>query len=143
MRKIALAIPAAVLVACSGTGTTTDMVDPSATIQPAPTSAAPAADNPTAAAITQLRADLTQFSAEVQAAASVELAQAWEDLDAELGALATSVNGGDLSDVDLAPAQQAMQDVIAAVEADQDQLSAEFQEFWADFTSRFNAVVTS
>ncbi|HKX74660.1 MAG TPA: hypothetical protein VJR05_04645 [Acidimicrobiia bacterium] len=143
MKRIVMAIPAAILVACTGTGGTTEGVDPGATIQPAPTTEAPAADSPTAAAITQLRADLAEFSAEVQAAASVELAQAWADLDSELAALATSVEDGDISDVDLTPAQEALAEVTAAVQADQDQLSAEFQEFWTEFTTRFSAVVTS
>ena len=148
MRKTALrlVIPAAILAACGGTGVSdpggTGTLDTTGTIVDT-TAPIVIDETQTAAVLADLRAEMAAFGAEVQAAASVELAQAWDDLDAELAMLAEEAQDGDLTDVDLTPAREAVDEITIAIQDDQDELSEAFQEFWADFTARFGAVIAS
>lgn len=141
MKKTALAsaIFAAALTACTGSGVT----DPDSADSSTTTASIGIDSEATAAAISELRAELAAFGTEVQAAASVELEQAWANLDSELAALANSAQQGNIGELDLAPARDALEEVSVAVQADQDDLSEAFQEFWTGFTARFNAAVNS
>lgn len=96
-----------------------------------------------ASALAALQAEMTEFSSEIETAASIELRQAWSKLQADLSSLASSAQQGEISTEDVEEVRLAMDEISAALLNDQVQLSAEFEEFWADFTSQFNLVVTS
>jgi hypothetical protein len=96
-----------------------------------------------ASALAALQAEMAEFSSEIETAASVELRQAWNNLQAELGSLASAAQQGQISTEDVEEARLAMDEISAALLNDQVQLSAEFEEFWAEFTSQFNLVVNS
>jgi hypothetical protein len=96
-----------------------------------------------ASSLAALQAEMAEFSSEIETAASVELRQAWNNLQAELGSLASAAQQGQISTEDVEEARLAMDEISAALLNDQVQLSAEFEEFWAEFTSQFNLVVNS
>jgi hypothetical protein len=100
-------------------------------------------EGPTADVIAGLQADLADFSSEVEAATSAQLTQGWLDLEAQLATLRQAAEEGSIGDVDLTPVREAVDEVSNAVAADQEELSAEFQQFWSDFTSRFSSIMSS
>ena len=145
MRKRVLIWFAAVaLAACTTGGTTTTATDASGdTTQTTGSTETTGSTASEASALAALQAEMTEFSSEIETAASVELQQAWANLQAELGSLASAAQQGEISTEDVEEARLAMDEISAALLNDQVQLSAEFEEFWADFTSQFNLVVTS
>jgi hypothetical protein len=141
MAKRALIWFAAVaLAACTSGGTVTTITDSDTDGGTTQTTGSTTGE---ASALAALQADMTEFSSEIETAASAELRQAWNNLQAELGSLASSAQQGEISTEDVEQARLAMDEISAALLNDQVQLSAEFEEFWADFTSQFNLVVTS
>jgi hypothetical protein len=146
-RVLALAASALIVAACAGAGSTTSLTGPASTSATTATgdtaTTAPMTEAPSADVIAGLQADLADFSSEVEAAASAQLTQAWLDLEAQLASLGNEVQEGSIGDIDLTPVREAVDEVSDAVAADQDELSAEFQEFWSDFTSRFNSIMSS
>jgi hypothetical protein len=135
-RKIfALLLPAVLLAACANGGLTTTA--PGAeTTTPAGTD-----QNAAATALAELQSDVATFSSEVQAEASPELLNAWNALNAELANLASSAQLGMVDDLTLQSARQAVEEVTFAVQAEADQLSPAFQDFWTDFVNRFNSAI--
>lgn len=140
---IALAISLALVAAC-GTDAATDTTPAGAGTTPGDTAASPTTapggielDSSTMA---QIRDEVASFSAELQANASAELSSAWQRLETELTLVADSLQRGE-TDVDMEPARAAWQEVVTAVEAEQDELSAEFQELWNDLRPRLEALL--
>lgn len=143
MRKIALvlAISTAMLTACNGP----EVPEPGDIGVPGETDTTfPAGgESQSAAALAEMQAELALFAAEVQAVASAELGEAWNQLNFELGELAVRAQQEIVSEADIERARQAVDRVTTAVQENQEQLSAAFQEFWAEFTTRFELVVGS
>ena len=143
-KRVLVWFAAVALAACTTGGTTTTGTDTGGdTTQTTGSTETTGSTASEASALAALQAEMTEFSSEIETAASVELRQAWANLQAELGSLASSAQQGEISTDDVEEARLAMDEISAALLNDQVQLSAEFEEFWADFTSQFNLVVTS
>jgi hypothetical protein len=143
MAKRALIWFAAVALAACMSGGTTTTTSVGASDGSGGTTQTTGSTTGEASALAALQAEMAEFSSEVEAAASVELRQAWNNLQAELGSLASAAQQGQISTEDVEEARLAMDEISAALLNDQVQLSAEFEEFWAEFTSQFNLVVSS
>jgi hypothetical protein len=139
-KRVLIWFAAVALAACMSGGTTTTTPDSDSAGGTTQTTGSTTGE---ASALAALQADMAEFSTEIEAAASVELREAWSNLQAELGSLASAAQQGEISTEDVEQARLAMDEISAALLNDQVQLSAEFEEFWADFTSQFNLVVTS
>lgn len=139
-KRVVVWLAAVALAACTTGGTTTTTTG---TDTGGETTMTTGSTTSVATALAALQAEMTEFSSEIETAASTELQQAWANLQAELGSLASSAQQGEISTEDVEEARLAMDEISAALLNDQVQLSAEFEEFWADFTSQFNLVVTS
>jgi len=138
-KRILVLFAALALTACSGGGTTTTGVDDTG----AETTQTTGSTTGEASALAALQAEMSEFSSEIETAASAELRQAWVNLQAELGSLASAAEQGEISTADVEQARLAMDEISVALLNDQVQLSAEFEQFWAEFTNQFNLVVTS
>ncbi len=139
-KRVLILFAAVALAACMSGGTTTTTTDSDNAGGTTQTTGSTTGE---ASALAALQADMAEFSSEIEAAASVELREAWNNLQAELGSLASAAQQGEISTEDVEQARLAMDEISAALLNDQVQLSAEFEEFWADFTSQFNLVVSS
>lgn len=139
-KRVLIWFAAFALAACTTGGTTTTATG---TDSGGETTQTTGSTNSAASALAALQAEMTEFSSEIETAASVELQQAWANLQSELGSLASSAQQGEILTEDVEQARLAMDEISAALLNDQVQLSAEFEEFWTDFTSQFNLVVTS
>jgi hypothetical protein len=139
-RKIFALLLPVLLAACANGGLTTTAPGAETTTPGAETTT-PADQNAAATALAELQSDVATFSSEVQAEASPELLNAWNALNAELANLASSAQLGMVDDLTLQSARQAVEEVTFAVQAEADQLSPAFQDFWTDFVNRFNSAI--
>ena len=151
----AFAVTALILAACgSGTtaddsilaptddttlgGTATTMASTGAGTDDTQTDTAGAAD--VATEIAALEADLAEHAAEIEASAPEPVVTAFEDVQTELTGLVSAASDLELTTDELQPVQDAAQALTDAVtEADVD-LSDEFMDFWADFSTRIQAL---
>jgi hypothetical protein len=93
-----------------------------------------------AAEVTALEAELAQFASEIEAEAPEPVVSAYNDLEVEVAGLISAASDMELTNEELEPVQDAATALDDAVtEADVD-LSAEFMDFWADFSTRLQAL---
>jgi hypothetical protein len=93
-----------------------------------------------AAEVTALEAELAQFASEIEAEAPEPVVSAYNDLEVEVAGLISAASDMELTNEELEPVQDAATALDDAVtEADVD-LSAEFMDFWAAFSTRLQAL---
>lgn len=146
VRKSLLLVSAAFIAAC-GTGATTGTVGDSTIDDVTGTTTGSitgteAGSTDIMAEVTGLQTDAAAFASEVETQAPDSIKNAWSNLELALNDLGSAADDLTLTTEELAPLQDAADQVTDAVAADGAQLSEEFRQFWTDFTSRITALAS-
>jgi hypothetical protein len=146
----AFAVSALVLAAC-GSGTTTDdsIVAPTddTSLGGTATTAGTATgtdDSLTAAdvasEVAELEAELAVFATEIEASAPEPVVSAFEEVQTEVSGLVSAASDLELTTDELAPVEDAALALTEAVADSDVDLSAEFMDFWSEFSTRIQAL---
>jgi hypothetical protein len=145
----AMAISALILGAC-GSGTTADdsilaPTDDTSLGGTATTMAGTGTDDTLTAAdvaseIAELEADLAVFASEIEASAPEPVVSAFEEVRTEVSGLVSAASDLELTTDELAPVEDAAQTLTEAVADSDVDLSAEFMDFWSEFSTRIRAL---
>lgn len=145
MNKItAVAASAVILAACSATDTTaptdldgTGLTD--TTIGDTDVAGMVVLDAQT---VNDLVAEFDTVRAEMEAAASPALTDAWNALEVQMANLVVSADTGGVPEDVLDDTRSAVQDVTAAIQAEGDTLAASLSAAWDTFVNRFQTLTS-